>query len=188
MVLASRREVFEAPRYEREAVFRLVLVVEIPIVFPAGETIAGMLGLLERKRTEKGISEPDVREPGTVVEVDAQPHVVEGNAEASVGTAHLSAQERRAEAELGQEPREGSVELVAESATASANDLVENLRWLQKDGNPAMDVEVLERDAQKVPFVKRRQTIGGRAPRKGGSNAFQVVSNIHRGAIVADVR
>jgi hypothetical protein len=69
---------------------------------------------------------------------------------------------------------ERAVQLITETATAAAHDLVEEVRLVQRDLFAQVNAEVLERDGALVCLVQRAQARGVGGRRRGQADAVEV--------------
>src|SRR5229473_6986555 len=76
-----------------------------------------------------------------------------------------SREQRHLEAQLMQQPREETIEFVAEAATALVRNFVEERFFLQDDWLSVVNREILEWDSQKMGFVQGLQCLQGRLQR-----------------------
>jgi hypothetical protein len=74
--------------------------------------------------------------------------VIEGYAEPALGARDFGAEKGGPIAELGQEPVERGVQLVAEAASAIDDDFPQDSFLLENDRHPSVDIEILEWNRQ----------------------------------------
>ncbi len=79
---------------------------------------------------------------------------------------------------------EGTVQLIAETTTVVADDLVREAVSIEDDLAPQADVEVLERNGQHVLVVQRTQSVGRWRKRAVVANSVEIGKNIHSASLV----
>src|SRR5579884_1468124 len=101
------------------------------------------------------IAEADVCQPiGAIQPVNQQRQMVVRRTERTRIIGNFSGELCYLETQLAQQPREETVEFVAEAAPAPPHDFIEERIFLQDDWLPIMDRKILERDGQEMGFVQ----------------------------------
>ena len=136
--------------------------------------IGEVLLQLKGKWFQEEVPEAHIGEVAPSFHMHQQGHMIERRAEAlATCLVHLTLDTVQAESEILQQRGEQAIELVAESTTSLPNDLVIEPLRVQFDGDPGADVEILERDVQKMCPMKRLQTVGIRGRRSAQPDALQ---------------
>lgn len=122
-------------------------------------------------------TEPHVDESTSSTPADHDRHVPERQPEARVD-ANLRADRLCIDPELAEREQQQSVEFIADSATASDDQLVDDDTRGHVHHEPAVDVEVLEGDRPMLPACERLDCVGivrgERRPSVGDADARQV--------------
>ena len=92
---------------------------------------------------------------------------------------HPPRQQRHGKAKLFEKPPEQTVELIAESASPAANDLVVERLDGKANGMAQMDVEILERDGQQVRAMELPERFGTRLARPLVLDAIEICLYLH---------
>lgn len=162
---------------------RLILEVQQrqPIVvgdLEASPALHLLAWIVKAQRFPKRVTKPDVCQP-SLLELDEQRHVVEIRAKDARIIQHACRQPRHLKAELSEEGAEQPIDLVAESAPMTADDLVEERVFVEDDRPAGVDIQILERDRLYVRSVQGPQCRPGRRARARVANAAQVRVDIH---------
>jgi hypothetical protein len=134
---------------------------------------------LQRERVAKGVTKPDVGKIGTV-ELHAECHVIERNPKAALFSGHLGGKQVHSNPYLSQKPRKRRVELVAEPSAPLFHNLVKNALLIEHDRDASPDVQILERDLEKMLFVDPRQPAQIVSPDIGKAEPLEVALSVHR--------
>jgi hypothetical protein len=133
---------------------------------------------LERDWLPEALPETDVSQEYRIWCPDLERHVVERNSKRPVVTRDLGTEESSSVAELAEQPRERSIQLVTEASPPPADDLVEKTGFVDLDGDTERDIEVLERNREEMLEVKASEGTGrGTLPRR--TDSLQVLSSVH---------
>jgi hypothetical protein len=188
--MTPRSEVLERSRLEGESVLwpkdrgsTRLSVQDPPTVLltkPVDEAHLLELGpRFEREGAPKGVTKPDVGEIGTV-ELDSERHVIERDPEATLFSRHFGCQQVHSESHFSQQPRERRVELVAETPAPRFHDLVKNPILIEHDRHAPANVQILERDFEKMLLVHPGQPREIVPPLIGKAEPPEVALSIHR--------
>lgn len=134
--------------------------------------------IVKTQRLPKRVTKTDVRQP-PFLEVDEQRHVVEIRPEDPRVIQHACRQSRHPKAELPQQGAKQPVDLVAEAAPVTADDLVEEGVFVEDDRTSGTDIQIFKRNGL---YVRRMQGPQGRLsgrPRPRVANAAQIRVEIH---------
>jgi hypothetical protein len=125
----------------------------------------GLVGAsVEPQRVVAVPAEADVDQPRSRgVNIDAEGEVIERRPQ-PVGAEDAGGQQGHPEAQGGQQGREGAIELIAESPSASLDELVDQRLRVEQDRLAKVDAEVLERHREQVAQLQLPQG-GGVGPR-----------------------
>jgi hypothetical protein len=149
-----------------------------------GDPRVGVLvARLQRKGTAVRLSPADVDEP-RAVELDEQDQVRSRLARlARRGVDGLAGEEGDVVAELVQEPGEEAVQLVAEAAAPTRDDLVVDRVELHGERSARSDVEILERNRVEVREAQLGQRVEGRRLRCARRDPVEVGADVHCGRL-----
>ncbi len=112
----------------------------------------------KRDGRDKGIAETHINQPRPF-HVDFEKHVIELRAKAAILAAHPRGEHLDAEAERCQQLAKQSIELIAETATAPHNNLLEQQRDVEGYGAVQRNVEVFEWNGeQMLPMQSRGES------------------------------
>ena len=180
-------ELFEPPRLERERILRLPICDRLrPVQMPSISILHEAKGpgrvllfavWLEAKRFEKRIAKPDVGQP-RLCHINKERQVVEFRPLATVRSRHASRQQRHVESKLAKQGGERTIQLVAESSTAMADNFVQDRLWLNHDLASQRNIEILKWHREQVRTLKCTEIFCGRVSRAQVADSIEICGDV----------
>src|SRR6185369_14477355 len=109
-----------------------------------------------------------------------QCHVVERLIERAVLVSDFRRQHRHFEAQRSKQSAKRAVQLIAESSAAKLNDLVNEFFFVEHDGTPEMNVEILEGNVEQVSTMQFNQISQRWDARAVVVYSFEIRFDVHR--------
>src|SRR5579862_1846190 len=139
-----------------------------------------LLSRLQAERLQERVSKPHIGEPW-LVEINPQGKVIELRAFTGPCPADARRKQRDAKLQRPQQCREGTIQLIAKSATPLLDNLADNSRFIHHNGAPKRDIKVLKGNSQQVHTMDRAKSLGCGRRRSGITDAREIGRHIKHG-------